>query len=127
MSEFFVALGLSIETEATVDGDWLRAVYGPAGIDADIVMLSAPEGNGRVELARYRLPEPVMVEPRNAPASAIGLRRMTFEVTDLDEVLSRLSGVGSELIGDVATREGSLRLCYVRGPEGVIVTLAERL
>lgn len=127
MTEFFKALGLKIVGEATVDGAWLDAVYGPGGIDADIVMLSTPDGLGRVELAQYRQPQPMTVEPRTAPPSAVGLRRITFEVTSLDEVLFRIREVGGDLIGDVAEDVGRLRLCYVRGPEGIIVTLAERL
>lgn len=127
MTDFFKALGLTAVGEATVDGAWLDAVYGPEGIDADIVMMATPDGLGRVELAHYRQPQPMTVEPRTAPPSAVGLRRISFEVTDLDEVITRLRQVGGRLIGDVAEDAGRLRLCYVRGPEGIIVTLAERL
>ncbi len=126
MTGFFKGLGLKIVGEATVDGAWLDAVYGPGGIDADIVMMATPDGLGRVELAQYRQPQPMTVQPRPAPPSAVGLRRITFEVTGLNEVLTRLGEVGGNLIGDVAEDVGRLRLCYVRGPEGIIITLAER-
>jgi catechol 2,3-dioxygenase-like lactoylglutathione lyase family enzyme len=123
---FFVELGLELEGEATVEGRWVDRVVGLDGVRADIAMVRTPDGHSRLELTRFHTPAAVRAEP-NAPANTLGIRRMMFAVDDIEDVLARLRAHGAELIGEVAQYEDSYRLCYVRGPEGIIVALAEQL
>ena len=124
---FFAELGMELEGETTVEGRWVDRVVGLDGVRADIAMMRTPDGNGRVELTRFHTPPAVRAEPKNAPANALGIRRIMFAVDDLDDVIARLRTHGAELVGDVAQYEDIYRLCYVRGPEGIIVGLSEQL
>jgi catechol 2,3-dioxygenase-like lactoylglutathione lyase family enzyme len=124
---FFVELGMELEGETLVEGPWVDSVVGLDGVRSDIVMMRTPDGRGRLELTRFRAPEAVAAEPANAPANTMGLRRIMFAVEDIEDVLARLRTRGAELVGEVAQYENSYRLCYVRGPEGILVGLAEPL
>ena len=124
---FFVELGMELEGETQVEGPAVDSVVGLDGVRADITMLRTPDGHGRVELSRFHTPPAVRVEPENAPANALGLRRIMFAVDDLDDVVARLRTHGAELLRDIAQYEDLYRLCFVRGPEGIIIGLAEQL
>jgi catechol 2,3-dioxygenase-like lactoylglutathione lyase family enzyme len=124
---FFTALGMTIEGEMPVEGPWVDRVNGIEGVRADIVMMRTPDGHGRLELTKFRSPRLVEVEPAVAPPNAPGLRSVMFAVESVDESLARLRAHGGELMGEVAQYEDKYRLCYVRGPAGVIVALAEEL
>ena len=124
---FFAELGMEPEGETTVEGRWADRVVGLDGVRADIVMLRTPDGHGRVELTKYHTPPAISSEPHNAPANTLGIRRIMFAVDDIEDVIARLRTHGAELVGEVAQYEDSYRLCFVRGPEGFIVGLAEQL
>src|SRR5829696_5458366 len=124
---FFVELGMELEGETQVEGPWVDSVVGLDGVRADIAMLRTPDGHGRVELSRFRTPPAVRAEPEDAPANALGLRRIMFAVDDLDDVVARLSSHGAELVGEIAQYEDIYRLCFLRGPAGIIIGLAEQL
>src|SRR5215208_180743 len=124
---FFAELGMELEGETTVEGPWADRTVGLDGVRADIVMLRTPDGHGRVELTRFHTPAAIRSEPHNAPANTLGIRRLMFAVDDIDDVVARLRTHGAELLGELAQYEDSYRLCYVRGPAGVIVALAEPL
>jgi catechol 2,3-dioxygenase-like lactoylglutathione lyase family enzyme len=124
---FFAELGMVLEGETTVEGPWVDSTVGLKDVRADIVMLRAPDGNGGVELTRFHRPPAVRTAPENPPANALGMRRIMFSVDRLDDLLGRLHGHGAELVGEIAQYEDVYRLCFVRGPEGIIVGLAERL
>ncbi len=123
---FFVELGLELEGEAAVEGRWVDRVVGLDGVRVDIAMVRTPDGHSRLELTKFHTPTAIRAEP-NAPANTLGIRRIMFAVDDIEDVLARLRGHGAELVGDVEQYEDSYRLCYVRGPEGIIVALAEAL
>lgn len=124
---FFAELGMELEGQTTVEGDWVDRIIGLDGVRADIAMMRTPDGHGRVELTRFHSPPPVRPEPANAPANALGLRRIMFAVDGLDDVVARLRGRGAELVGEIVTYGDVYRLCFVRGPEGILVGLAEQL
>jgi catechol 2,3-dioxygenase-like lactoylglutathione lyase family enzyme len=124
---FFVELGLELEGEAPVEGRWVDRVAGLDGVRVDIAMMRTPDGHGRLELTKFHSPTAVHAEPRNAPANTLGLRSIMFAVEDIDDVVARLRAHGAELVGGLAQYEDRYRLCYVRGPEGIIVALAEQL
>ncbi len=124
---FFGELGMELEGETQVEGPWVDSVVGLDGVRADIAMLRTPDGHGRVELTRFHTPPAVRVEPENAPANALGLRRIMFAVEDLDDVVARLRAHGAELLRGIAQYEDVYRLCFIRGPEGIIIGLAEPL
>jgi len=124
---FFVELGLELQGEMTVEGRWADRVVGLDGVSVDIAMMRTPDGHSRLELMQFRNPKPLGVEPKNAPANALGIRRIMFAVDDIDDVVARLRARGAELVGEVAQYENMYRLCYLRGPEGIIVALAEQL
>jgi catechol 2,3-dioxygenase-like lactoylglutathione lyase family enzyme len=124
--EFFVELGLELRGEGPVGGDWVDRVVGLDGVQAEIAMLQTPDGNGRVELAKFHAPASEGGDG-NAPANALGIRHITFAVEDIDAVVAGLRARGSELVGELERYRDSYRLCYVRGPEGIIVELAEEL
>jgi catechol 2,3-dioxygenase-like lactoylglutathione lyase family enzyme len=124
---FFAELGMELEGETQVEGPWADKVVGLTGVRADIAMLRAPDGHGRVELTRFHSPPAVRAGPENAPANALGIRRIMFAVDDLDDVIARLRGHGAELLDEIAQYEDAYRLCFVRGPEGIIIGLAEQL
>ena len=124
---FFLELGMELEGETTVEGAWAGRVVGLDDVRADIAMLRTPDGHGRVELSRFHTPPAVRAEPENAPANALGIRRIMFAVEDIDGVVARLRKHGAELVDEIAQYEDLYRLCFVRGPEGILVGLAEQL
>lgn len=123
---FFVRLGMELEVEMPVEGRWVDLVVGLDGVRVDIAMMRTPDGHGRLELTKFHTPTAVSAEP-NAPENTLGIRRIMFAVDDIEDVLARLRAHGAELVGELAQYEDSYRLCYVRGPEGIIVALAEQL
>ena len=123
---FFVELGLELEGEATVEGQWVDRVVGLDGVRTEIAMLRTPDGHGRLELMKFHAPPATTAEP-NAPANTLGIRRVMFAVEDIEDALARLQAHGAELVGEVVQYEETYRLCYVRGPEGIIIALAEQL
>jgi catechol 2,3-dioxygenase-like lactoylglutathione lyase family enzyme len=124
---FFAELGLELEGESTVEGEWVDRIVGLDGVRSDIAMMRTPDGHGRLELDKFHTPPAVRAEPVNAPVNTLGIRRIMFAVDDIEDVLARLQTLGAELIGEVVRYEDSYRLCYVRGPEGIMVALAEEL
>ena len=123
---FFVELGLELQGETPVEGEWVDRIVGLEGVRAQIAMLRAPDGHGRLELTRFHAPSGDGGRQR-APANASGIRHVAFLVEDIDAVVARLRARGAELVGEVGRYEDSYRLCYVRGPAGIIVELAEQL
>jgi catechol 2,3-dioxygenase-like lactoylglutathione lyase family enzyme len=124
---FFVELGMELEGEAPIEGPWVDRVNGLDGVRVDIAMMRVPDGDGRLELTKFHSPTAVSAEPENALANTLGLRSVMFAVDDIDATVAGLRARGAELVGEVAQYQDSYRLCYVRGPEGIIVALAERL
>ncbi len=124
---FFTTLGMEREGEALVEGPWVDRVNGLEGIQVDIVMMRTPDGHERLELTKFRHPQLVESEPAIAPPNTLGLRSVMFAVESVDDTVARLRANGAELIGEVAQYEDMYRLCYLRGPAGIIVALAEEL
>ena len=124
---FFAELGMELEGETTIEGPWVDQTVGLDDVRADITMMRTPDGHGRVELTRFHTPPAVRAEPEDAPANALGIRRIMFAVEGIDDVVARLRGHGAELIAEIAQYEDIYRLCFVRGPEGIIIGLAEHL
>ena len=124
---FFTKLGMELEGETQVEGPSVGQVIGLDDVRADITMMRTPDGHGRVELTRFHTPKAVRAEPESAPANALGIRRIMFAVDDIDDVVARLRTHGAELVGKIAQYEDSYRLCFLRGPEGIIIGLAEQL
>ena len=124
---FFVELGMELEGEAPIEGRWADRVNALDGVRVDIAMMRTPDGHGRLELTKFHVPTAVSPEPENALGNTLGLRSIMFTVDDIDTVVAGLRARGAELVGEVAQYEDSYRLCYVRGPEGIIVALAEQL
>ncbi len=125
---FFEDIGMQLEGETTVEGPWIDRIVSFDGSKCDIAMMRTADGNGRVELEKYHAPPAIRTEPQGgAPVNALGLRRIMFAVEDLDAVLARLESRGAQLIGEVVQFEDTYRLCYVRGPEGIMIALAEQL
>jgi catechol 2,3-dioxygenase-like lactoylglutathione lyase family enzyme len=124
---FFSELGMELEGETTVEGPWVGRVVGLSDVRAEIAMMRTPDGHGRVELAKFHTPPAVRAEPESAPANALGIRRIMFAVDDIDDVVARLRSRGAELVGEIAQYEDIYRLCFLRGPEGIIIGLAEQL
>jgi len=123
---FFVELGLEPDGEATVEGRWVDRVVGLDRVRVDVAMVRTPDGHGRLELMKFHTPTAIGAEP-NAPANTLGIRRIMFAIDDIDAAVAGLRGRGVELVGEVVQYEDSYRLCYVRGPAGIIVALAEQL
>ena len=124
---FFAELGLELEGETTVEGQSVDRVVGLDGVRSDIAMMRAPDGHGRLELDKFHTPTAVRAEPEDAPVNTLGIRRIMFAVDDIDDVVARMQARGGELIGEIAQYEEMYRLCYMRGPEGILVGLAEQL
>jgi len=124
---FFVELGLELEGQAAVEGRWADRVVGLDGVRVDVAMMRTQDRHGRLELMKFHSPAAVSAEPKNAPANTLGIRRIMFAVEDIEDVLARLRAHGAELVRELAKYEDKYRLCYVRGPEGIIVALAEQL
>ena len=123
---FFTELGLKLEGRATIEGEWAGRVTGLKHQCVEIAMLVTPDGHSRLELSRFVAP-PVVADHRNAPVNALGYLRVMFTVDDIDDTLVRLRGRGALLVGEVVQYENSYRLCYIRGPEGILIGLAEEL
>jgi catechol 2,3-dioxygenase-like lactoylglutathione lyase family enzyme len=124
---FFGELGMELEGKAQIEGRWADSTVGLEGVRSDIAMMRTPDGHSRLELAKYHTPAAVSAEPENPPPNTLGLHRVMFAVDDIDDVVARLRAHGAELLGELAQYEDSYRLWYVRGPEGIIVALAEQL
>ena len=125
--EFFRELGLELEGRAVVEGEWAGRVTGLGDQRVEIAMMRTPDGHGRLELSRFLAP-PVVADHRNAPVNALGYLRVMFAVDDIDDTLDRLAAHGAQLVGtDVVQYENVYRLCYVRGPEGILIGLAQPL
>ena len=123
---FFGELGLRLEGRATIEGEWAGRVTGLGNQHVEIAMLVTPDGHSRLELSRFLTP-PIAADHRNAPVNALGYLRVMFTVDDLDETLVRLRRLGAQLVGEVVQYEDVYRLCYIRGPEGLLIGLAEEL
>jgi catechol 2,3-dioxygenase-like lactoylglutathione lyase family enzyme len=123
-TEFFAELGLERQGEASVEGRWVDRIVGLDGVRTEFVMMQTPDGHGRLELIKFHSP-PSEGDNGHAPANTRGIRHITFAVDDIDAVLARLQARGGELLGEVVRYEDIYRLCYLRGPEGIIIELAE--
>lgn len=124
--EFFVELGLELQGRAPVEGEWAGRVTGLGDQRVEIAMMATPDGHSRLELSRFLAP-PVVADHRTAPVNALGYLRVMFAVDDIDDTLGRLRARGAELVGEVVQYRDVYRLCYIRGPEGILIGLAEEL
>ncbi len=124
---FFVELGMELEGRGPIEGRWVERVIGVDDVRQDVAMLRTPDGQGRIELAMFHTPKAIRAEPKDAPVNTLGIRRIMFAVNDIEDVITRLRAHGAELVGELAQYEDAYQLCYVRGPEGIIVGLAEQL
>ena len=124
---FFVELGMELEGETTVEGPSVDRLIGLQNVRATLALMRTPDGHGRIELDKFHTPEAVRAAPKNAPVNTLGIRRIMFAVDDIEDVLARLRAHGAELIGEVVQYADTYRLCYIRGPEGIIIGLAEQL
>ncbi|PDT28262.1 glyoxalase [Rhizobium sp. L9] len=124
--DFFRELGLELEGRATVEGEWAGRITGLGDQRVEIAMMRTPDGHSRLELSRFLAP-PVVADHRNAPVNALGYLRVMFAVDDIDETLERLRERGAQLVGEVVQYKDAYRLCYIRGPEGILIGLAEEL
>lgn len=124
--DFFVELGLELEGRAAIEGEWAGRVTGLGDQHVEVAMMRTPDGNSRLELSRFVRP-PVVADHRNAPVNALGYLRAMFAVDDIDDTLERLGAHGAELVGEVVDYQDVYRLCYIRGPEGLLVGLAQEL
>jgi catechol 2,3-dioxygenase-like lactoylglutathione lyase family enzyme len=123
---FFQELGLELEGQATVEGEWAGRVTGLGNQRVEIAMMGTPDGHSRLELSRFLTP-PTIADHRDAPVNALGYLRVMFAVDDVDDTLGRLRKLGAELVGEVVQYEDSYRLCYIRGPEGLLIGIAQEL
>jgi len=123
---FFAELGLKLEGRATIEGEWAGRVTGLGNQHVEIAMMVTPDGHSRLEISRFLTP-PIVADHRNAPVNALGYLRVMFTVGDIDETLVRLQKIGAQLVGEVVKYEELYRLCYIRGPEGLLIGLAEQL
>ena len=124
---FFTTLGMAVEGQMPVEGPWVDRLNGLEGVQVDIATMRTPDGHGKLELTKFHHPKLVEIDPALAPPNALGLRSVMFSVESVDDTVARLRDVGGELIGEVAQYENMYRLCYMRGPAGIIVSLAEEL
>jgi catechol 2,3-dioxygenase-like lactoylglutathione lyase family enzyme len=124
---FFAELGMELEGQTTVEGPFVDGTVGLSDVRADIAMMRTPDGHGRVELSRFHRPAAIRAEPQDAPANALGIRRIMFTVDDVDDVVDRLRKHGGELVGEIVQYENLYKLCFLRAPEGFVVGLAEPL
>ena len=123
---FFTELGLKLEGRATIEGEWAGRVTGLGNQHVEIAMMVTPDGHSRLEISRFLTP-PIVADHRTAPVNALGYLRVMFAVDDIDEMLARLQKFGAQLVGEVVKYEELYRLCYIRGPEGILIGLAEQL
>jgi len=124
--EFFRALGLELEGQGTIEGDWAERVTGLHPMRVEMAMMRTPDGRSRLELSRFLTP-PTVADHRNAPVNALGYLRVMFAVDDIDETLQKLGKRGAQLVGEVVQYKDAYRLCYIRGPEGLLIGLAQEL
>ena len=124
---FFLELGMELEGEMPLEGRFVDRVVGLENVRCEIATLRTPDGHGKVELSKFLTPAAIRVEPKNAPANTLGIRRIMFAVDNVDDVVARLRTHGAELVGEVAQYEDIYRVCFIRGPEGIILGLAEEL
>jgi catechol 2,3-dioxygenase-like lactoylglutathione lyase family enzyme len=124
---FFTELGMTVEGEMPVEGPWVDRVNGIDNVQVDIVMMRTPDGQGKLELTKFRNPRLIELEPAIAPPNALGLRSVMFAVDSVDDTVARMQAHGGELMGEVVQYEDLYRLCYMRGPAGIIISLAEEL
>jgi catechol 2,3-dioxygenase-like lactoylglutathione lyase family enzyme len=124
---FFTTLGMALEGQMPVEGQWVDRLNGLEGVQVDIALMRTPDGHGKVELTKFRNPGLVEIEPANAPPNTLGLRQIMFAVDDIDDTVARLRAHGAEPIGEMVQYADKYRLCYVRGPAGIIVALAQEL
>ena len=124
--EFFVELGLTLEGRMPIEGEWAGRVTGVRGQRVEIAMLRTPDGHGRIELSRFHAPA-IASDHRTAPVNALGYMRVMFAVEDIDDTLARLGGLGATVVDEVVDYEGIYRLCYIRGPEGILIGLAQQI
>lgn len=124
---FFTELGMELEGKWQAEGPWADRTVGLDGVRSDIAMMRAPDGHGRLELTKYQNPAAVGTGPENPPPNTLGLHRVMFAVDDIDDTVARLRAHGAELLGEVAQYESMFRLCYLRGPAGIIVAVAEQI
>ena len=124
---FFIELGMELEGQTPVEGKFVDLLVGLENVKCEIAMLRTPDGQGRIELDKFHTPAAVRIEPQNTPVNTLGIRRIMFAVDNIDDVVERLRTHGGETIGEITQYEDMYRLCYVRGPEGIMVALAEQL
>ena len=124
---FFVELGMELEGKGPAEGRWVERIIAIDDVRQEVAMLRTPDGHGKIELAMFHTPKAIRSEPKDAPANTLGIRRVMFAVDDIDDVVARLRAHGAGLVGEVVPYEDIFRLCYVRGPEGIVVGLAEQL
>lgn len=123
---FFTELGLTLEGRATIEGEWAGRVTGLGNQNVEIAMMVTPDGHSRLEISKFLTP-PVVADHRTAPVNSMGYLRVMFTVYDIDDTLVRLQRLGATLVGDLVNYEGLYRLCYIHGPEGILIGLAEQL
>ena len=124
---FFLELGMEVEGETTVEGRAVDQVVGLDNVRSDIVMMRTPDGHSKLELTKFHTPAAISSDPTDAPVNTLGIRRIMFAVDDIDDTIARLQVNGAELVGEVVDHENVFRLCYLRGPEGILVALAEQI
>ena len=124
---FFLELGMELEGQTPMEGRHIDRLVGLEGVRCEIATLRTPDGHGRIELDKYHAPAAIRMEPTDAPANAYGIRRIMFAVDDIDEVLARLREHGAELVGEITQYEDAYRLCYLWGPKGIMIALAQQL
>jgi len=124
---FFIELGMELEGETTVEGPSVDRLIALKNVRATLVVLRTPDGHGRIELDKFHTPDAIRIGPQNVPVNAFGIRRIMFTVDDVDDVVARLRSHGAELVGEVVQYEDTYRLGYVRGPDGIIVGIAQQL
>ena len=124
---FFTELGLELEGETTVEGDWVDRIVGLHGVRSDIAMMRTPDGHSRLELTKFQRPAAISTEPKPEPVNTLGMGRIMFAVDDIQDTLARLQSRGAKLVGEVTPYEDAYLLCYIRGPEGILIALAQQL
>lgn len=127
VKSFFIELGMELEGEATVEGSSVDRLIDLKNVRSTIAMMRTPDGQGRIELDKFHTPEAIRTGPEKAPVNQLGIRRIMFEINDIDEVVARLLKHGAELMGEVVQYENVYKLAYIRGPEGIIVALSQKL
>jgi catechol 2,3-dioxygenase-like lactoylglutathione lyase family enzyme len=125
--DFFSDLGLELEGQQPVEGRWVDQVIGLEGVRVDMAMMRTPDGHGRIELSKFHTPVAISAGPKNAPVNTLGIRRIMFAVENIDDVIARVRANGAELVGEMTQYEDKYRLCYLRGPEGILIALAQQL